>query len=1298
MVLLNQNQLLGALVPDVYISKIILETVGGAQILREENPHIDLSKSPEKQIDPLTGKLVKPRLGASLFDKNAGTAEKLSVTVELILKEKLDNGLIGTWFKNEDFSKYLKLKVIQSTKPALTQAATNNKNLLLVMSKDSVVPISKRGLINGLSSVARSLQIFDSKSLSNVRDAMDRSIQSRTLSVKDDIVGDKTNLTQHYSEVDSDGNTITSFVFRVCFEFTNQNPEHLSYFAFSYLDLFQLAKDFKLKLDSRLISEPFGKVVSDIVFENGEIIGQSFVYLDETGALWVGPIDETSTNGSFGITKDGTKIPITRTVVGNSKIQDFRDFKDIDRLVLDFSIVENEILNTKLVGPRRDALDIQAIESTFSDFQTARDEEGRARFFFSVNFRKLLSLNGIYGKLFSNPKTGPLAMLDSFILSMKIVRRRIKGSPEIGSVADASQLFESNQIDDVISISGERFYKGFFEKNTQISSIREIKDVFVQGIEGPQNLSDIRHFTGVDKSISDITDGYYVYGIEMEIVDPSYDFLRSKLGELHGARNELLKYFHNATKLESSKTLISNNNPHIDFPGEIKVDQTTTTPGNFNTILNRFTQKFINEQIAKYGTTDIAVTPWGTAVKVYIDMMKLFAQNSDSIPFDKFEKSLFYFVHPATGNPSGILKLLNLMDTLETSLSKAVGDSGTSSVPSTTSGKPLSKLGMIQNVAPRMTKVMKKGKTSVKSFNVVKFFNNTPFNASVPKSIGYDFLDASDIQDQLNGLRVITGGQYAARVERENNHYFISSNDTKPDINIKFRDQQYTFGDSIDNTSFSYLTPAKIKFAEKFNVMRLGNSPTPIVDRAQMAHLDLSIKSFNTNLTPTRDKSYNSSKNTSNKATYEVSDDAFKMLAKLNVEPILEINKNRIPLVNIIQGRNSVRDSKIIDPIIDIHSNCDTNNKGDAPKVSVNLNPTPVLLDLIKKLDTHQISKTSSQTKGLSFSSNSKTIGGKPASVRMFDVASEDSLINKVIQDKKLSSAESFFQGKPHNTTFNFAMSSLPNQVKSLYLSRTSPTIVRKNVFSHPTDPLKTPELKTEFRLDYQMINTIQVFNGYQKSSDGELLLKNPIWMPLTLFAYNQATGGVMLCRMKSYENKVIGIVRDKSLDLPVYDEYFLLTPQVDAVGVELPKIIPTPVLTISPRIATPRIEVVGLPKSASLLENNLKISQNFQKEVKIFTDVRVQSFATQMESVDNLIKEGGVNKITITIASNPSLSQAIPGGINMATENRNQMAVRTEYMSNNIVNNTTNVNSDTTKRGSSTISAGNSQSSLRRG
>ena len=123
------------------------------------------------------------------------------------------------------------------------------------------------------------------------------------------------------------------------------------------------------------------------------------------------------------------------------------------------------------------------------------------------------------------------------------------------------------------------------------------------------------------------------------------------------------------------------------------------------------------------------------------------------------------------------------------------------------------------------------------------------------------------------------------------------------------------------------------------------------------------------------------------------------------------------------------------------------------------------------------------------------------------------------------------------------SVEALPHQIKSLYLARTTPGAVRKNWFDRGVDPLKVPSSNIEFRFDYQLINKVEVLMGFELSADGEILLNKPKWRLLTEDFYNASVGEAILCRHVRYENTQLGVFRDYELELPNYDQCFILVP-----------------------------------------------------------------------------------------------------------------------------------------------------------
>ena len=445
MVFLNETDLIGSFVPNARISKITLRNRGSS--LRESNPHVDHERE---------------------FRGNAGLGQPvetdpLFVDVDIVLKERIDNSLIGEWFGNQDFLKYIKILVIQSPDPVLTERLSSNRGF----SRNSNIFLDIINLD----------RIEDQAFNSDIRAAI-AALERRTFSLSN-MTGNTTSLFRYYTETDDNGDLLTTVTFKTSFDFSFQ-PNHLAYFIFSYIDVQQLIEEFGLSLNTPFPRLPMGKVSSDIVIKNGKTVNTTYAYLDSNGRVWAGDINERAGN-FFGVNSSGEEIILRRIIVGNSKIQDFRNFLDLEKLILNFSIVQNELLQKQILDPNKKRINLEEPKTYFSDFLISRDDDGKSRFMFSMNYVNILKDNARYNRLLFNNSSREEAIEDSAILSMKIFRRRIGGSPEAGSEANPRKLFDENQFDELIVSSGEKKYGTFQTINNNNGSLREIKRLFTKG-------------------------------------------------------------------------------------------------------------------------------------------------------------------------------------------------------------------------------------------------------------------------------------------------------------------------------------------------------------------------------------------------------------------------------------------------------------------------------------------------------------------------------------------------------------------------------------------------------------------------------------------------------------------------------------------------------------------------------------------------------------------------------------------------------------------------------------------------
>ena len=123
-----------------------------------------------------------------------------------------------------------------------------------------------------------------------------------------------------------------------------------------------------------------------------------------------------------------------RQTVPNNKIQDFRSVNRIERLQLDFSSIENNLLQS--LNGNRSAINKKPKLSYFTEAWMSRDVDNNCRFIFGIDLRKIVRENTPYSVLFStqnyqNPSWLRQAMTNVKINSLKVYRKRIQGSSEL---------------------------------------------------------------------------------------------------------------------------------------------------------------------------------------------------------------------------------------------------------------------------------------------------------------------------------------------------------------------------------------------------------------------------------------------------------------------------------------------------------------------------------------------------------------------------------------------------------------------------------------------------------------------------------------------------------------------------------------------------------------------------------------------------------------------------------------------------------------------------------------------------
>ena len=223
---------------------------------------------------------------------------------------------------------------------------------------------------------------------------------------------------------------------------------------------------------------------------------------------------------------------------------------------------------------------------------------------------------------------------------------------------------------------------------------------------------------------------------------------------------------------------------------------------------------------------------------------------------------------------------------------------------------------------------------------------------------------------------------------------------------------------------------------------------------------------------------------------------------------------------------------------------------------------------------------------------------------------------------------ESPFNYLTTNGITNSEFKTLPNQIKALFTNGS----VKTNLLSPTGTELSKQSRRSSMRFGYDFIKTVEVFTGYQTSKTGRILVKHPIWLPLSYDIYNKSVGKTLLCRLRSYENSKVNIRYKHASALPTYDDHFFLRPSA-AVSIKATIENSKQMVEYKDRISKNEQTIRELVfqsielsqnKETSMLGSNMPITQptqrarsgNFKPNEKTTTATEAQTTSTAVSSM----------------------------------------------------------------------------------
>ena len=1149
---ISQESLLGMLIPDIYIDGITLESSGTPAI--EDNPHIEDDRE----------------AASREAYRQASENRTLRMTVDISLKERLDNNLIGTWFRQQEFHKYLKIQAVMTTSRRLAKVFSHNQAMFkyagtgIADAETSTYPESVQAVIDE--------EFSSNQEFTEAQ--KEPHFSSRILSVSADVVGDNSDLTQISSSVDENGTSIHDFTYRVVYELNDINPKNLSVFAASYLDLGSLKEDFGLEFDADTLDMQNGKVVSESIIKNGSTVSTANVYVTPDGEYWTGPIHKSGSRSfSTGSVASQDSVKLIRRSVPNNMIQDFRDVADIMKYSLDISDAQStiEILNraSTLGSNQRAWMDSKT--NYFSDIWISRSNDGASRFMFAFDVGQFLRSKSRFGNILDrqDPMVRRQILNASTVRSLTLLRRRIKEVNTLNHLGNPSPqkiLFDKSQPYHSIILSANGKDNVLVERSTPVGVVRE------SFLTIPDDDSDfgVHYYTGQDRQMSAITDGRYQYGVRIDVEDGTVNFLRSITEELSNTRRELRLYLEYGMKLGMTKYLQEVSDPHIDHENERRVSIQENT-GHYDPLRNKFTQRFITfleEQKQTVGAPFYQREPWMDAAAIYANALAIVSSDAEHMMTKgnserkiDIATTINIFLAPDSGTPFGILTVIRLFDQMISKLQSLTGDdyrergrasmspSGSTSASSVTSG--LNRPGTLIDVEHWFAQDFDSNVKKTSGLDYLTSYDSAANTTSLNYALRLarpEFMQMAFGNSQARGLKIVDGGTLVARFNQETEKLYTELN---PNIDISDGRQAWTLGDSVAQTSFGFLSPSFVVADD------IAYSTHAEVDDDYYIEMEAGLLASKEGvLPPSKNISSQTNQSDAQKGYQSTLENIF---STYNVVVQTPFQKQPVPLylrgLYDFSERKFCEDQQLqaVDPYPAWNEDADGNivpignSKEEKVLGEANSNYT----DFFKKISDIVIDNSVSPG---DMDTNTTASAQK--------VFSSPHLITQVFEtmkvDSQYSSAIASSNGVPVNPTGRYSVSevisSMPNHFKSIISSHFNPS-VSKHI---PRDDWFS---SAKFNINYGFLSMVERFDGFEEegldynaASMVAMLatdnlppprpcLKQPRWKTLTQEFYLASAGKEILCRLTPYVCQQLGIVPKPGIETPVYDAYFIIVP-----------------------------------------------------------------------------------------------------------------------------------------------------------
>ena len=1077
------------------------------------------------------------------------------VDLRLSIKDVIEKDSSNTWFYNSDFTKYLKIVVIQSNNSTATNLLNDDKPLGRGSGDETFFELYLAGKINSPE---------DTSSISRIDIPVESAVGD----------GGTFDIRKFSSITTTTGEKVYEIKYFTTFDLPQK--DHLNYWAFVQADLQQMASDYGLSLKN------LTAMTSDIVEERAITEGETvkfadLYYLEGTEEIWTGPTylsqdgltyKTGSPRRAGGRGKNKIDDPSSRNLrketVPNGKLKDYRQVSQTQLALPDLKPALREFQKSTKKLLNRDQLHFDSEESYVSTAYLSPTRGGDVNMLFQVDLRKLVRQQSAFGSLFEIPNPTPNMLKAreeiyrlSRIKNLKILRRRIskvKSINKLGTKVESFLFDASRNIEETLIYSAD--VDGTLEK-------KENNDFALKEVPNLRMSENTRAFTVSDNQMGEITDGFYQYGVEIEAEDGSVIFLNNQLDRLIEAQKGLQLYYQDSL---SARYLLEDGSFSEEFsfkyenlgqePWEASINTFVDVYSSIVPIggastslftqaelfgLRRQAESVVDRQIQSETGTVTEEQRQSRIRSFFSTILSSLVpgRTEQTKDAETLINNLLAMTNPVDGSSKGIyafLKMINsVVDYLETTLdSKRI----------------------VKQSSINLTKSSTKNVAKVSSLGIKKFFKNV-HDSNIYRDVGFDFLGKEGKQEY--GTKAILFEDMFQRADEEAQIYWTSTdmkalsetliNEKTPGgDNTSINDDESLF--NLTKTRLAYLTPANI-FANPLSFGRV-DAGSKLWDTTYYNSIAAKIVAIQGNGSPVfspsstfpegfQDSRDRALENVLSQLGVIIVDEQEQpaMLGTPNsafTTPVSNIFGNNDPVNQIIKT-STFNEAKT--------DNAETEErKKTAVKNRILENKFAIGNILVNDL-------TATRAFGFSDSASKKSNfkPSKPNSLQQYNLLNSNNVIDS-LRNSPLDSV---------------TIDQVPNQTRSLLFSST--TAVKNDWTKLEQDPLKSPETAQMMRFNYETIAKISVFAGFEKDKDGNNIIMKPRFEMLTDEIVEAATERVLLCKMELYRNDVLNIGAYSESQMPIYDAVFLLTPNQTLLDQRL--VVEAPAQTAAPPITT---------------------------------------------------------------------------------------------------------------------------------